>query len=137
MTSPKVLAVAAVALAALAAGGLIFDGPRAAVYPAVTTILCGLSIYMQTRYPDTLKHWTRRRIVDTTAVTVLAAALSVGGFILAAPSFSSWTLPVTSLVVMLATMPFAFARLLKGHRRNNHAAQSAANERDHGTDPTT
>jgi hypothetical protein len=137
MTSPKVLAVAAAALAAVAALGLIFDGPRAAVYPAVAAILCGLSIYLQTRYPETLKHWTRRRIVDTTTVTVLAAALSLGGFMLATPGFSSWTLPVTSLVVILATMLFAFARLLKAEPRNDHAAQRRANERDHGTDPMT
>jgi predicted permease len=136
MKSPKVLAVAAVALVGVAVLGLIFDGPRAWVYPAVAAILCGLSIYLQTRYPETLKHWTRRRIVDTTAVTVLAAALTLGGFMLATPGFTSWTLPVTSLVI-LATMPFAFARLLKAKRRNDHAAQRGANERDHGTDATT
>jgi predicted permease len=136
MKSPKVLVVAAVALVGVAVLGLIFDGPRAWVYPTVAAILCGLSIYLQTRYPETLKHWTRRRIVDTTAVTVLAAALTLGGFMLATPDFTSWTLPVTSLVV-LAIMPFAFARLLKAERRNDHTAQRGANERDHGTDATT
>jgi hypothetical protein len=135
MTSPRVFAVAAAALAAVAVIALILDGPKAAVYPAVTASLCGLSIYLQTRYPETLKHWTRRRIVDTMASAVLAAALSLGGFMWTTPGPTGWTLPVTMLVIV-PTMTFSFARRLKAERRDHHAAQRAANERDHSTHPT-
>ena len=68
----RVLAVAAVALVVVAVVGLILDGPKAAYYPAVTVILCGPNIYLQTRYPQTMKRWSGRCVIDTTALTVLA-----------------------------------------------------------------
>jgi hypothetical protein len=51
MTSSTVLAVAAIALGQVAVVGLIVDGPRAGVFPAVTAVLCGLSIHLQESLP--------------------------------------------------------------------------------------
>lgn len=125
----------AVALAVVAVVALVLDGPRAAVYPAVTALLCGTSLYLRARYPETLKHWTRRRIVDTTAFYVLAVALVVGGILLSGPGQLRWTLPATSLVIG-AAMAYTFARFVMAEVRSPQAAQRAANERDHSTDRT-
>jgi hypothetical protein len=73
MTRTLVQAIAAAALVLVAVVGLILDGLRAAYYPAVTALLCGLSVLLQIRYPQSMKHWTRRRIIDTAAFIVLAA----------------------------------------------------------------
>jgi hypothetical protein len=137
MTSPKVLAVAAVGLMIVAVFGLILEGPRSAIYPAATAIACGLALYLQTRYPDTVKQWTRRRIIDTTVVVVLAVAVIGGGWLLAGREHSYWTLPVTMLTVVIVTVPFAIAGLVKDARRGEHAAEHAPNERDHGAGPAT
>jgi hypothetical protein len=50
---------------------------------------------------------------------------------------SVWTVPVTSLVIIVATMPFAIARLVRVAFRDLQAAQRSANERDHGSGHTT
>jgi 4-hydroxybenzoate polyprenyltransferase len=120
--------------------GLILDGLRAAYYPAVTALLCGLSVLLQIRYPQSMKHWTRRRIIDTAAFIVLAAGLLLlgGWFIMTKPDGPSvWTVPVTTLVIIVATMPFAIARLVRVAFRDLQAAQRSANERDHGSGHTT
>src|SRR3954447_12562231 len=137
MTSPKVLAVAAVGLMIVAVVGLILEGPRSAIYPAVTAIACGLSLYLQTRYPDTAKQWTRRRIIDTTVVVVLVVAVIGVGLLLAGPEHSSWTIPVTMRTVVIATLPFAIAGLVRDARGGAHATEHAPNERDHRPGPTT
>jgi hypothetical protein len=118
-------------------GLLIAVAGRAMLSRALDRLLCGLSIYMQTRYPETLKRWTRRRIIDTTAVIVLGAALVLGGFMLMTPDRPVvWTLPVTGLVIV-ATLPFSFARLVREAVRDPQAARRAANARDHGTGAKT
>jgi hypothetical protein len=136
VTRPRVLPVAAVAVAVVAVVGLVLDGPMAAYYPAVTALLAGLSIYLETRYPQPLKRWTRRRVIDTTAFLVLLVGLFAGGFLVTKPGTSlPWTLPVTGLVIV-ATMPFTFAGLVREAFPGPQAAQRAANERDHGTGHT-
>jgi len=137
MTRTRVQAIAAAALVLVAVVGLILDGLRAAYYPAVTALLCGLSVLLQIRYPQSMKHWTRRRIIDTAAFIVLAAGLG-GWFITTKPDGPSvWTVPVTSLVIIVAIMPFAIARLVRAAFRDLQAAQPSANERDHGSGHTT
>jgi 4-hydroxybenzoate polyprenyltransferase len=120
--------------------GLILDGLRAAYYPAVTALLSGLSVLLQIRYPQSMKHWTRRRIIDTAAFIVLAAGLLLlgGWFIMTKPDGPSvWTDPVTTLIVIVATMPFAIARFVRVAFRDLRAAQRSAKERDHGSGHTT
>ena len=137
MTSPRVLAVATFALTVVAVVGLIIEGPRAAYFPAATAVLSGLSIYLQIRHPQTPKHWTTRRVIDTTAFVVLLAAFLVGGVLVTRPANPiPWTTPVTALVIV-ATMPFSFIRLVREAFQVPQAGPRAANERDHGTGPTT
>lgn len=103
MTGLEVFAVAAAALMIVALAGLIVDGPRAAVYPAVTAICCGLLIYLDSRYPKTLRQWTSRRVIDTAVVIVLAAAFLVAGLLLTVSEhLSSWTTPVAILTLLVA-----------------------------------
>lgn len=136
MTNPKVLAVATFALTVVAVVGLILEGPRAAYFPAATALLAGLSIYLQIRHPQTPKHWTTRRVIDTTAFFVLLAAFLVGGFVVTRPPNPiPWTTPVTTLVIV-ATIPFTFARRVREAFQVPQAGSHAANERDHGTGPT-
>ena len=113
MTSPKVLAVATFGLTVVAVVGLALDGPRTAYFPAATALVSGLSIYLQIRHRRTPKHWTTRRVIDTTAFFVLLVAFVVGGFLVTRPvNPVPWTMPVTALVIM-ATMPFSFVGLVR------------------------
>jgi protein-S-isoprenylcysteine O-methyltransferase Ste14 len=135
--SPRILAVATFALTVVAIVGLILDGPKAAYFPAATALLAGLSIYLQIRHPQTQKHWTRRRVIDTTAFFVLLAAFVLGGFLVTRPASPiPWTLPVTVLVI-IATMPFSLVGLVREALQAPQATPRAANERDHGTGPST
>ena len=135
MTPTRVQAIAAAALVVVAVVGLILDGLRAAYYPAVMALLCGLSVLLQIRYPQSMKHWTRRRIIDTAAFIVL---LLLGGWFMTKPDGAPvWTVPVTTLVIIVAAMPFAIARLVRAAFRDLQAAQPSANERDHGSGHTT
>jgi hypothetical protein len=59
-----------------------------------------------------LKLWTGRRIAHTAAVTVVAAGLIAGGFMLTKGSPMSWTLLVTSV----ATASVTVVRRLKAER---------------------
>ena len=136
MTPTRVQAIAAAALVVVAVVGLILDGLGAAYHPAVMALLCGLSVLLQIRYPQSMKHWTRRRIIDTAGFMVL---LLLGGWFIMTKPYGApvWTLPVTTLVIIVATMPFAIARLVRAAFRDLQAAQPSANERDHGSGHTT
>jgi len=98
--------------------------PNGGGLPATGATTCGLLISMYARYPDRMKHWTWRSIIDITAVLVLLVAVVVGSFWWAGPEHSSWTLPVTTLTILSGTLPFTIARIVRDALGANHAAST-------------
>jgi hypothetical protein len=94
------------AYAILAVIGQSLEGPDAAYMPASFAMAGLLVLGLERRYPYTLKQWSRRRIIETTAVFALAVAVLIGGLLLVDPDlFPSWMfiamaiVPIPALVI--------------------------------------
>jgi hypothetical protein len=100
MTSLRVVGIMTLAFAILAVVGLILEGPMAAYFPGWFALAGLLELYLQRRYPPTLKAWSARRIIDTTAVLVLLIGAVVAVFMLVDLDRSPRWMPLAVLLIM-------------------------------------
>jgi hypothetical protein len=118
-----ILGVLLVVQVASALGFFITDGARAALWPTVFAIFCGVILYRLVRHPRPPTRWNKRRVILSVAVlapATVAVVVTLAWVVLVVPD---WPIRLLALAGM-ASVP---AIIFWGVRIARHEDQAAQN----------
>lgn len=113
--------VALVVLAICTVGFLVADGPRAALSPALSTVVCAAVLYMLVKHPPPSRRWSKQRIIVGAAV-LGPATLAV--LVWAAVVVPDWPTRLLALVV-IALVPAIVFWAVRTARKEDQAARAS------------
>jgi peptidoglycan biosynthesis protein MviN/MurJ (putative lipid II flippase) len=99
------LGVAMVVAAACTVAFLAMDGPRAAISPAFSTVLCGVLLYRLVKHPPPPRRWSKQRIIVGAAVLGSATFAVLAALVLGAVVAPDWP----TRLLLLAGIPLVLA----------------------------
>lgn len=116
--------VALVVLAICTVGFLVADGPRAALSPALSTVVCAAVLYMLVKHPPPSRRWSKQRIIVGAAVLGPATLAVLAVLVWAAVVVPDWPTRLLALVV-IALVPAIVFWAVRTARKEDQAARAS------------
>lgn len=116
--------VALVVLAICTVGFLVADGPRAALSPALSTVVCAAVLYRLVKHPPPSRRWSKQRIIVGAAVLGPATLAVLAVLVWAAVVVPDWPTRLLALVV-IALVPAIVFWAVRTARKEDQAARAS------------
>lgn len=116
--------VALVVLAICTVGFLVADGPRAALSPALSTVVCAAVLYRLVKHPPPSRRWSKQRIIVGAAVLGPATLAVLAVLVWVAVVVPDWPTRLLALVV-IALVPAIVFWAVRTARKEDQAARAS------------
>jgi peptidoglycan biosynthesis protein MviN/MurJ (putative lipid II flippase) len=125
------LGFALVILATCTVAFLVMDGPRAAISPALSTVVCGVILYRLVKHPMPPSRWSKRRIIVSAAVlgpVTIAMVAVLAWVVVIVPDWPTRLLALVGIAVVPAIVLWGVRIARTEHQSALKSVQGAPDE---------
>ncbi|WP_132295348.1 hypothetical protein [Kribbella sp. VKM Ac-2568] len=118
------LGVALVISTACTVAFLVMDGPRAALSPAFSMVLCGVILYRLVKHPPPPRRWSKQRIIVGAAVLGSGTLVVLAALVRAAVVVPDWPTRLLVLAGIPVVLAIVFWAVRFARREDQTARES-------------